>query len=149
MKNMKLSGNAGFTLIELLVVIVILGLLAGMVAPKVLDKISDAKFVTAKGEIEAFSTAIDSYKLDNGIYPSTEQGLQALVEAPTTGTLPKKWRNGGYMKKRQIPKDPWDNDYVYICPGANGDYDISAYGADGMSGGEEDNRDVNSWDSEK
>lgn len=148
MKNMRLTGNSGFTLIELLVVIVVLGLLAGMIAPKIIGRTDDAKFVRAKGDIQSLSTAIDMYKLDSGIYPDTEQGLQALIEAPASGTLPKKWKKGGYLQKRKLPKDPWGNDYVYICPGAHGDYDISSYGADGISGGEDNNRDVNSWEIE-
>lgn len=148
MKNMKLTTESGFTLIELLVVIVVLGLLAGMIAPKIMGRADDAKIVRAKGDIQSLSTALDMYKLDSGIYPDTEQGLSALVEAPTSGTLPKKWKTGGYLQKKKVPKDPWGNDYVYICPGANGDYDISSYGADGISGGEDNNKDVNSWEIE-
>lgn len=148
MKNIKLAKDSGFTLIELLVVIVVLGLLAGMIAPKILGRADDAKIVRAKGDIQSLSTAIDMYKLDSGIYPDTEQGLMALVEAPGSGTLPKKWKKGGYLKKNKLPKDPWQNDYVYICPGANGDYDISSYGADGIAGGEDNNKDVNSWEIE-
>lgn len=148
MKDSKLTGNSGFTLIELLVVIVVLGLLAGMIAPKIMGRADDAKFVRAKGDIQSLSTAIDMYKLDNGIYPDTEQGLQALIEAPTSGAIPKKWKKGGYLQKKKLPKDPWGNEYVYICPGAHGDYDISSYGADGISGGEDNNRDVNSWEIE-
>ncbi len=148
MKKMKYSGDSGFTLIELLVVIVILGLLAGIIAPKILGRADDAKFTKATGDIKSFSTALGMYKLDSGIYPDTEQGLQALIEAPSAGTLPKKWRKGGYLQAKKMPKDPWQNDYVYFCPGANGDYDISSYGADGMAGGDDNNRDVNSWELE-
>ena len=148
MKNIKGSGDSGFTLIELLVVIVILGLLAAVIAPNILGRADDAKFTKAITDIQALGTALSMYKLDNGIYPDTEQGLQALIEAPTSGTLPRKWRKGGYLQARTIQKDPWHNDYVYICPGAHGDFDISAYGGDGMVGGEDNNRDVNSWDTE-
>lgn len=148
MKKMRLTNESGFTLIELLVVIVVLGLLAGMIAPKIMGRADDAKIVRAKGDIQSLSTALDMYKLDSGIYPDTEQGLMALVEAPTSGSLPKKWKTGGYLQKRKVPKDPWGNDYVYICPGANGDYDISSYGADGISGGEDNNKDINSWEIE-
>lgn len=148
MKNMKLTNESGFTLIELLVVIVVLGLLAGMIAPKIMGRADDAKIVRAKGDIQSLSTALDMYKLDSGIYPDTEQGILALVEAPTSGTMPKKWKTGGYLQKRKVPKDPWGNDYVYICPGANGDYDISSYGADGISGGEDNDKDINSWEIE-
>ncbi len=148
MKNIKRSGDSGFTLIELLVVIVILGLLAAIIAPNIIGRAEDAKFTKARGDIESFSLALGMYKLDSGVYPSTEQGLQALIEAPSSGTLPKKWRKGGYLKINNIPKDPWHNDYVYICPGAHGDFDISSYGGDGMAGGEDTNRDVNTWDTE-
>ena len=148
MKNIKCSGDSGFTLIELLVVIVILGLLASIVGPKILNRADDAKFTKAISDIQGLSTALSMYKLDNGIYPDTEQGLQALIESPASGTLPKKWRKGGYLQIRKIQKDPWNNDYVYICPGAHGDFDISAYGGDGMAGGEDNNRDVNSWETE-
>ncbi len=148
MKNMKLTNESGFTLIELLVVIVVLGLLAGMIAPKIMGRADDAKIVRAKGDIQSLSTALDMYKLDSGIYPDTEQGILALVEAPTSGTMPKKWKTGGYLQKKKVPKDPWGNDYVYICPGANGDYDISSYGADGISGGEDNDKDINSWEIE-
>lgn len=148
MKNLRLTNESGFTLIELLVVIVVLGLLAGMIAPQLMGRSDDAKIVRAQADIQSLSTAIDMYKLDNGIYPDTEQGLNALIEAPTSGTLPKKWKKGGYLKKKSIPKDPWGNDYVYICPGANGDYDLTSYGADGMSGGEDNNKDINNWEIE-
>lgn len=143
-----MTDESGFTLIELLVVIVVLGLLAGMIAPKILGRTDDAKFTRVKTDIESLSTAISMYKLDNGIFPDTEQGLKALIEAPSAGTLPKQWREGGYLQKKKIPNDPWGNAYVYICPGAHGDFDISSYGADGMSGGEGNNRDVNSWEIE-
>lgn len=147
MKYTKVN-NSGFTLIELLVVIVVLGLLAGLIAPKILGRVDDAKIQTAKTNIATLETALGMYKLDSGIYPDTEQGLQALVEAPSSGTLPKKWKKGGYLKKSVVPKDPWGNDYIYICPGAHGDYDISSYGKDGMPGGEDDNKDINNWEME-
>lgn len=151
--NMKtnrtfLGGDRGFTLIELMVVIVVLGLLAGFVAPKIIGHVGEAKTGTAKSNIASFETALRMYKLDNGVYPETEQGLQALVEAPTTGTIPKKWRKGGYLEKKGVPKDPWGNEYIYICPGVHGDYDISSLGKDGMAGGEDEDKDINSWDVE-
>jgi general secretion pathway protein G len=147
-RNSVVQGAEGFTLIELMVVIVVLGLLAGMVLPKIIGNVGDAKTGTAKSNISSFETALRMYKLDNGSYPETEQGLQALVEAPTTGTAPKKWRKGGYLEKKGVPKDPWDRDYIYICPGVHGDYDISSLGKDGMAGGEDEDKDVNSWDLE-
>lgn len=143
-----LGGDSGFTLIELLVVIVVLGLLAGMIAPKIMGRTDDAKIVKAKGDIKSLETALDMYKLDNGNYPDTEQGLLALVEKPDTGKVPGKWRKGGYLKKGKIPQDPWGSDYIYISPGAHGDYDIISYGGDGIQGGEETDGDINNWEIE-
>jgi general secretion pathway protein G len=143
MKRNNLAGNKGFTLIELMVVIVVLGLLAGIIAPRIISHVSDAKIGAAKSNIESLNTALKMYKLDNGSYPTTEQGLNALVVAPATA---KKWRSGGYLEKKGVPKDPWGNDYVYICPGVHGDYDIVSYGKDGASGGEGEDADINSWD---
>jgi len=100
-------------------------------------------------DISTLETALKLYKLDNGRYPSTEQGLQALVEPPSVGVLPRKWRKGGYLEKGKIPKDPWGGDYVYLCPGLHGDFDIISYGADGQPGGEGNDRDVNNWELEK
>jgi len=140
--------NHGFTLIELMVVIVILGILAGLVVPRIMGRPEEAKQVKAKIQIECLESALKLYKLDNGMYPSTEQGLQALVESPEVGTLPKKWRKGGYLEKGRVPKDPWGNEFVYLSPGVNDDYDIISYGSDGVSGGEDKNMDINSWEIE-
>jgi general secretion pathway protein G len=138
----------GFTLIELMVVIIILGILAMWVAPKIMSRPGEAKQVKAKLDIQNLETALKLYKLDNGVYPSTEQGLQALVEKPETGVIPKKWKKGGYLEKGRVPKDPWGNDFVYLSPGLKGDFDILSYGADGVPGGEDENKDVNNWDIE-
>lgn len=138
----------GFTLIELLVVLVIIGILAGYIGPKIMGHPEEAKRTKAALQIGAMETALKLYKLDNGSYPSTEQGLQALVEPPSTGKLPAKWRKGGYLEKGKVPLDPWGNDFVYLSPGVQGDYDLSSYGPDGEAGGEEDNADVNSWEIE-
>ena len=100
----------------------------------------------AKVQMESLETALRLYKLDNGSYPSTEQGLQALVEPPQVGELPKAWREGGYLEKGKVPKDPWGYEYVYLCPGIHGDYDLMSYGADGEPGGEGDNEDINNWE---
>ena len=143
----KLS-NHGFTLIELMVVIVILGILAGLIVPRLMGRPEEAKQLKAKMQIESLETALKLYKLDNGYYPSTEQGLQALVEPPTVGQLPRAWREGGYLEKGKVPKDPWKNDYVYLSPGLHGDYDIVSYGNDGEPGGEGENADVNNWEEE-
>ena len=142
------ADSRGFTLIELMVVIVILGILAGLIIPRIMGRPEEAKELKAKMQIESIETALKLYKLDNGVYPDTEQGLQALVEKPQTGTLPKKWRNGGYLEKGKVPKDPWGNDFIYLSPGAHGEYDLSSYGADGVQGGEDKNKDINSWEIE-
>jgi general secretion pathway protein G len=146
--NKKRLGSRGFTLIEIMVVLVILGILAGLIVPRIMGRPDEARRMKAKIQIQSFETALQLYKLDTGNYPSTEQGLQALVEPPTTGELAKAWREGGYLEKGQVPKDPWGNEYVYLSPGTRGDYDIICYGADGTSGGEGKNQDINSWDLE-
>ena len=136
----------GFTLIELMVVIVILGILAGLIIPRIMGRPDEARSAKARLQIESLETALKLYKLDNGSYPSTEQGLRALVEAPAAGGLAKSWRQGGYLEKGNVPKDPWDHDFVYVSPGAHGDFDLSSLGADGEPGGEGKNKDINSWE---
>lgn len=138
----------GFTLIELMVVIVILGILAGLIIPRIMGRPEEARRMKARVQMESMETSLRLYKLDNGVYPSTEQGLQALIEAPTVGELPRAWRKGGYLEKGKVPKDPWGNEYVYLSPGLHGDLDLVSYGADGQPGGEDQNRDVNSWEQE-
>ena len=145
MKKM-VSDNRGFTLIEIMVVIVILALLAALVGPKLIGRSDDAKIADAKVQIRNIETGLKLYKLDNGAYPTTEQGLQALVEKPATGQTPNNWRAEGYLESKKIPKDPWKNDYIYLSPGEHGDYDLSSYGADGVKGGEGINADICSWD---
>ena len=142
MKRNNLRRVRGFTLIELLVVLVILGLLAGLVGPQVMKYLGGANTKTAKLQIEDFSTALDAFRLDMGRYPTSAEGLAALVVQPSGAT---RW-NGPYLRKNVIPKDPWGNDYVYLSPGAHGDFDLMSYGADGVAGGEEYNKDVNNWD---
>ena len=133
--------QAGFTLIELLVVLVILGLLAGLVAPRVISYLGGARSGSAKVQIENFGAALDLYRLDNGSYPTTEQGLEALVSAPSGATG---W-NGPYLNKNSLPRDPWGNAYHYSAPGQHGPYDLYSYGADNREGGDGDDRDVTSW----
>jgi general secretion pathway protein G len=137
---------SGFTLIELMVVIIILGILAGLIVPRIMEDPDKAKVVKAKLQIESFSAAIKRYKLDNGDYPSTDQGLQALVEKPSVGKVPGRYPEKGYLPK--VPKDPWGTDYVYICPGENGDFEIISYGGDGKEGGEGKDADIRSWEIE-
>jgi len=136
----------GFTLIEILVVVVILGILAGIVVPRLLSEPEKARRTKAQIQIRSFEEALASFKLDNGFFPSTEQGLQALVEKPRTGKIPAHYRVKGYIKK--IPADPWNNQYIYLSPGIHDDYDIISYGPDGASGGDGDDADINSWEIE-
>jgi general secretion pathway protein G len=141
-----LGSTSGFTLIEIMVVIIILGILVGLIVPRFMEKPEKARRVKAQLQIESISTALKEYKLDNGDYPTTEQGLEALVEKPSIGKIPKKYPEKGYLSK--IPKDPWENDYIYISPGEHGDFDLISYGADGEEGGEGKNVDVQSWEIE-
>jgi general secretion pathway protein G len=131
-----------------MVVIVILGILAGLIIPRIMGRPEEARRMKARVQIESIETALKLYKLDNGSYPSTEQGLQALVEAPSVGQLPRAWRDGGYLEKGRVPKDPWDNEFIYLSPGANSDFDLISYGADGEPGGEDKDKDVNNWELE-
>ena len=139
-------GNDGFTLIEILVVMVILGILAGLIAPRIMGKPEEARRTKAALQIRSLESALKMYRLENGAYPSTEQGLDALVKKPETGIVPKKWREGGYIESSKVPLDPWDNPFVYVCPGEHGDFDLSSYGRDGEKGGEGDTADINSWE---
>jgi general secretion pathway protein G len=136
--------TAGFTLIELLVVLLILGLIAGLAGPQVMNYLGDSKAKAAKLQIEEFGSTLDLFKLDVGRYPESQEGLQALVQTPT-GKGADRWR-GPYLKKKAIPKDPWGNDYVYAAPGKHGAYDIVSLGADGREGGDGDNKDITSWE---
>ena len=136
----------GFTLIEIMVVLVILGMLVAAIAPQILGRTDQAKVTVAKQDIRTLSNALDLYKLDNYSYPSTEQGLQALVSKPSGFPEAKNWNADGYIKK--LPNDPWDREYVYISPGTNGPYDIYSLGADGQDGGEGYDADIASWNIE-
>jgi len=147
----KLSGIKrsfqAFTLIELMVVIVILGILAVIVVPKITKRPEEARVTKAKIEISNLEQALELYYLDNGSYPTTEQGLDALVEKPQTGDIPEKWRKGGYLSKKKVPLDPWGHPYVYISPGIhNDDYDLYSLGKDGKEGGEGFDADITNWE---
>jgi general secretion pathway protein G len=134
----------GFTLIEILVVVVILGILAAIVVPKVMEHPGEARQVRAKQDIQAIVTALNMYKLDNFVYPSTEQGLDALVNKPSGSPEAANWRKGGYLDK--APKDPWNHPYLYLHPGSHGDVDVFSYGADGKPGGEGEDADMGNWE---
>lgn len=130
-------------MIEIMVVIVILGILAGLVLPRFMGRTEEAKKVKAKLQIENLEGALKLYKLDTGTYPTTEQGLEALVQKPATGAVPANWREGGYLEKGKVPVDPWNRPYVYVSPGVkNKDFDLKSLGGDGEEGGEGENADV-------
>lgn len=145
-KRTFLRTQSGFTLIEIMVVITILAILAVLVVPRLVGRTDDAKRVAAKVQIKNIEQGLQLYKLDSGSYPTTEQGIDALVQKPTVGEIPKNWREGGYLPK--IPDDPWGNKYVYLSPGTHGEYDLVSYGADGEAGGEGKNVDIESWNLE-
>jgi general secretion pathway protein G len=138
------SRQAGFTLIEVLVVVVILGILAALVVPRIMDRPDEAKRVAAKADVMAIVQALKLYRLDNGFYPSSEQGLGALVQRPGTAPTPGNWKQGGYLER--LPKDPWGSDYQYLAPGVKGEIDVFSLGADRARGGEGNAADVGNWD---
>lgn len=133
----------GFTLIEIMVVIVILGILATVVVPRIMDRPDQAKIVKAQSDIRAIEAALNLYRLDNFNYPTTDQGLEALVRKPSGSPEPRNYKVGGYLDR--LPKDPWGNDYQYLNPGRRGQIDIFSYGADGQPGGEGINADIGNW----
>lgn len=148
MRLRKKHYESGFTLIELLIVMVILGLLAGMIVPRIMDRPEEARRVKAGVEIKSLETALRMYRLDNGSYPETDQGLEALVIEPKSGRETLHWRQGGYLEQGKVPKDPWGNEFIYLSPGQHGDFDIISHGADGKPGGEGKDADINSWELE-
>ncbi|MEO6354560.1 MAG: type II secretion system major pseudopilin GspG [Oxalobacteraceae bacterium] len=134
----------GFTLIEIMVVVVILGVLAALVVPKLMGRTDEARIVAAKQDVATIMQALKLYKLDNQRYPTTEQGLQALTVRPTSGPAANGWKTGGYLDK--LPKDPWGGAYQLLSPGIKGEIDVFSFGADGQPGGTENNADIGSWD---
>ena len=137
------TSRRAFSLIEIMVVIVILGILAGLIIPRIMGRPEQAKQLKARMQIESISTALKLYKLDNGGYPTTEQGLEALVEASTLDPEPRNFKEGGYLE--ELPLDPWGRPYLYLSPGENGEVDLYSLGADGLSGGEDQNADIGNW----
>jgi len=138
----SLNKSHGFTLIELLVVLAILGLLAGLVGPQLIKHLGESKAKAARLQIEELSSSLDMYRLDVGRYPTTDEGLNSLIEAPT---MAKVW-NGPYLKKKKVPVDPWNNPYHYVAPGQHGKFDLWTLGADNGEGGDGEDADVVSWE---
>lgn len=136
--------NPGFTLIEVLVVVAILGILAAIIVPRVMDRPDEAKRVAAKADIGAIVQALKLYRLDNGMYPTTDQGLGALVQRPAAQPVPPNWKQGGYLDR--LPKDPWGGDYQYLSPGVRGEIDVFSLGGDRARGGEGSAADVGNWE---
>jgi len=139
--ELKLQAQRGFTLIELMVVVVILAVLAVLVVPNLMDRPDEARIVKAKQDINAISSSLQLYKLDNYNYPTTDQGIEALVTQPTDDPQPKNWKK----LLDNMPSDPWGNPYLYLMPGAHGDFDLFTYGADGEDGGEGVNATIGNW----
>lgn len=142
-KNSRL--RRGFTLVELMVVVVIMGVLAALVVPRLMGRTDDARVLAAKQDIDTFTQALKLYRLDNQRYPSTEQGLQALITKPTIAPIPPNWKTGGYIDRLKL--DPWGLAYQYQMPGTRGEVDVFSYGADGIPGGVDINADIGSWTS--
>ncbi len=136
--------QAGFTLIEILVVVVILGILAALVVPRIMQRPDEARIIAAKNDIRAINSALKLYRLDSGVYPGTDQGLLALVQKPESGNIPRNWKSGGYLDR--LPKDPWGMEYQYLHPGIHGEMDVFSLGADNAPGGDGINADLGSWD---
>jgi general secretion pathway protein G len=139
----NLQRAKGFTLIELMVVILIIGVLAALIVPKVMSRPDEARMTAAKSDIATISQALNLYKLDNQRYPTTEQGLLALVKIPTIAPVPLNWKSEGYLDR--VPKDPWGTPYQYLQPGVHGTIDVFSFGADRASGGEGNDADIGSW----
>ena len=143
MKTQNIRRSRGFTLIEVMVVILIIGVLAALVVPKVMSRPDEARITAAKQDIATISQALNLYKLDNQRYPTTEQGLAALVKKPTIAPAPTNWKSEGYLDR--VPKDPWGTPYQYLQPGVHGQIDVFSFGADRASGGEGNDADIGSW----
>jgi len=140
---MKTRNNAGFSLVEILVVLVIMGLLISVVAPTVLNRADEARVSKVLADFKNIETALKIYRLDNYVYPTTEQGLEALVEASTLEPEPRNFKEGGYLE--EVPLDPWGRPYLYMSPGEHGEVDLYSLGADGLAGGEDQSLDIGNW----
>jgi len=143
MRQQQVRSRLGFTLIEIMVVVVILAILAALIVPKIMSRPDEARVVAARQDISTIMQALRLYRLDNLRYPTTEQGLMALVAPPTIAPAPPNWKAGGYLER--LPKDPWGNLYQYLNPGLRGEIDVFSFGADGVAGGQGTDNDVGSW----
>jgi len=142
-RNAAVRRQRGFTLIEIMVVVAILGILAALIVPKIMGRPDEARRIAAKQDIGTIMQGLKLYRLDNGRYPTQEQGLNALIQKPTTDPIPNNWKDGGYLER--LPNDPWGNGYKYLNPGVHGEIDVFSYGADGKEGGEGNDTDIGSW----
>jgi len=142
LKNRK----PGFTLVEIMVVVVIIGLLAGLIGPRLVGQSETAKITTTKTQIKNFEQSLELFHLNNGFFPTTEQGLAALILKPTMPPEPRNYQAGGYLRAKSVPKDPWGNDYIYLCPGEKGEYDIISYGPAGRGGKGGETSQITNWD---
>ena len=143
LNSLSTSRQSGFTLIEIMVVVIIIGLLASVAVPTVLDRMEQARTQKAKADFKSLQTALKLYRIDNFTYPTSDQGLDALVNKPTVAPVPRNWKSGGYLDQMQM--DPWDRPYLYMSPGEGHEYDIYTLGADGVSGGDGPNADLSIW----
>jgi general secretion pathway protein G len=143
-RSLRQRVQRGFTLVEIMVVVVIIGILGALVVPKLLGRTGESRQTAARVDISTIMQALKLYKLDNQRYPTTEQGLQALVQKPTSGPAANGWKEGGYLER--LPKDPWGNQYQYLSPGIHGEIDVFSYGADGQPGGSGEDADIGSWE---
>jgi general secretion pathway protein G len=141
----RLRRTRGFTLIEIIVVITIMAIMAALIVPRVVGRTDDARIAAARQDIATLMNALKLYRLDNGRYPTTEQGLRALVEKPTVDPIPSNWKSGGYLDAPSVRKDPWGNDYQYLNPGLHSEVDVMSFGRDGQPGGEGPDADIGSW----
>lgn len=142
--SVTMTRQAGFSLIEIMVVVIIIGLLASIVAPAVLERADEARLQKVQADFKSIQTALKLYRIDNFVYPSSEQGLEALVTKPSMSPVPRNWKSPGYIETLQ--EDPWNRPYLYLSPGEAHEYDIYTLGADGVSGGEGANADISVWD---
>jgi general secretion pathway protein G len=144
-QRMRGSNCRGFTLIEIMVVVTILAILAALIVPRVVGRTDDARISAARQDIATLMQSLKLYRLDNGRYPTSEQGLRALVEKPSADPIPQNWKSGGYLDASTVRKDPWGNEYQYLNPGLHGEIDVLSFGRDGQPGGEGPDADIGSW----